>query len=917
MTLAVIATCVAVSLIPIAPSPAIATTTVSASSSADSQSAPDEATALSLAGATGHPVRVDGETTTTSSVSAQPNGGFQMRIDTVPVRAKKDGVWSDLDESLRANDDGMFEPVNAALPVHFGPGGSDLLDEVQAPGGDWVRETWPFGALPVPQVSGDTATYAGALPGVDIRLKATATGMSTVLVVKNASAATDPRLRAFRLDASGANLAPTTTDQMLATAPDGSTVTAGSPLWWDSTQGGSADGPGGDEPDRPVKHVTDSTGLSLDVAQTVASTPVKYPIYIDPDWSSGVSTSWYTDAAYPDQSYLDPASSDVLRVGSYAQWNSYMYFEYPIGALSGKTVLAASLATTQLSIDACPTNAISIEVYGPQWAGFTWNQQAGPWRPAFASQTPGSCSNPSATVPVGWDVTSALQSQIGQTWIQFCVFGATDYTRRHFSRAATMYVSYDTPPNTPTALSMSSPNRACGTASAPAIVNSTVPWTFTATVTDPDPGASVNANFYVMAASQVGSSSPTAIAMRNPGNYPPGVLSVTFPANTVTSPGLYAWRVLAGDGVLLSPYSGYCYIQVVNTPPPAPTVTTSATTMTVGVGVPVTLGTGSGSGVVGYEYWLSRFPSTTPAAPAPIPNFWSSTTPACGSQSAGTTIACPNATITVAPIDDNSVLWAAAYDAAGNVSKATPLPLQSNGGTAATLAGTASFHSWPMNGLSTPYPAVVPDSNTGTATDTTGSKPLTKGTTSTWVSDSIGTTTGVPTLAFAGATSNTATTSGGPSIDTTKSFTVSAWVKPTSVTGTHTIIAQSGASRSGFILEQVSGVMTMCVQPQVGVSSPDCAAAPSASPAGSWIMVTGIWDAVNHQVRIILGDVGSEAVAPHVPPSGDVTAGGTVTVGAAQAGGALANPWTGDIENPVLVQEVLDTQTLNALYGTF
>lgn len=284
ISLAVVASCVGLSLIPIVPSVARATITAS-STSADPQSAPDETTALSIAHTTGHPIRVDSETTETSSVSAQPNGGMQMRIDTVPVRAEKDGVWSDLDASLHTNSDGMFEPKTAALPVRFGAGGSSLLDEVQTPGGDWVSETWPFGALPLPKVSGDAATYPEALPGVDIRLKATATGMSTVLVVKNATAASDSRLAAFRLAESGASLAPTATDQVLATVADGTSVAAGSPLWWDSTQGGNADGPGGNEPDRPVKHVADSSGLSLDIPQTVAGAPSPSPKQASPPTS--------------------------------------------------------------------------------------------------------------------------------------------------------------------------------------------------------------------------------------------------------------------------------------------------------------------------------------------------------------------------------------------------------------------------------------------------------------------------------------------------------------------------------------------------------------------------------------------------------------------------------------------------------
>ncbi|WP_345184937.1 hypothetical protein, partial [Microbacterium panaciterrae] len=480
----------------------------------------------------------------------------------------------------------MLAPQVAALPVRFATGGSNVLDEVQTRGGAWITETWPFGTLPTPTVSGSTATYVEALPGIDIRLKATASGMSTVLVVKNATAASDPRLRAFRLSETGVALAPMTADRMLATTPDGATAAAGSPLWWDSTQGGTADGPGGNEPDRPVTHATDTSGLTLDIGQTIAHTDVKYPIYVDPDWSSGIAASWYTDAAYPDQSYLDPANSDVLRVGAYAQWNSYMIFEFPISALAGKKVVNASLATTQLSIDACPTNPISIEVYGPQAAGFTWNQQSGPWNPAFASQNPGTCDNPGAAVPVGWDVGAALQSKIGESVVQFLLFGPTDYTRRHFDRAATLYVNYDTPPNTPTSPQFVTPTRLCSTSSStPVKFNGNQTMTVQVSETDPD-GGNVADDFYL----QDVTTNTQVLKYTTPRQAGP-VISWSYSTSSLTNGHEYSWRAQGSDYQFVSSgFSAPCYFTIDDTAPVAPVVSKAASAVTIGTGIPVTIG---------------------------------------------------------------------------------------------------------------------------------------------------------------------------------------------------------------------------------------------------------------------------------------------------------------------------------------
>jgi hypothetical protein len=111
--------------------------------------------------------------------------------------------------------------------------------------------------------------------------------------------------------------------------------------------------------------------------------------------------------------------------------------------------------------------------------------------------------------------------------------------------------------------------------------------------------------------------------------------------------------------------------------------------------------------------------------------------------------------------------------------------------------------------------------------------------------------------------------------------------------------------------------MTFCIQPQTGTTT-DCVASSTVSPAGTWVLVTGIWDAVNHQVRLVLnGDASKPAVALHSIPSGDTTATGSVTVGSAQVSGALANAWNGSITNPRIDQQVLDSKTLSRMEGLF
>ncbi|MCX4749211.1 hypothetical protein OG455_27525 [Kitasatospora sp. NBC_01287] len=194
--------------------------------------------AAAQAHTSGKPVVVDALTTESQQVVAQPKGGFALTGSPKPVRTKESGVWKPVDTTLRKGADGMLSPVATAYgSVRFSGGGKSPL-VVTSSGGASYSVSWPT-ALPVPSVSGGTATYAEVLPGVDLTVSATVSGgFSDVLVVKNAQAAKNPALAGLKLAAqvAGGELA-------TAQAQDGVTVTGGAqgavlesatPMMWDS-----------------------------------------------------------------------------------------------------------------------------------------------------------------------------------------------------------------------------------------------------------------------------------------------------------------------------------------------------------------------------------------------------------------------------------------------------------------------------------------------------------------------------------------------------------------------------------------------------------------------------------------------------------------------------------------------------------
>jgi hypothetical protein len=160
-------------------------------------------------------------------------------------------------------------------------------------------------------------------------------------------------------------------------------------------------------------------------------------------------------------------------------------------------------------------------------------------------------------------------------------------------------------------------------------------------------------------------------------------------------------------------------------------------------------------------------------------------------------------------------------------------------------------------------------------------------------------------------------TTASQAIDTTQSFTVSAWVKPMAPSAqTHTIMSEAGPVNSGFSLQQNSaGMPAFCVESQTAAAAAVCATGNTKMEEGSWVLVTGIWDAVNKQVRVIIGGTAAPVAVMHRDaPAGDVSANGALTIGSAVSGGAVVNQWSGDIDDPTAFPGVASVDQIQDLH---
>ena len=724
------------------------------------QSAESELVAMRAALAQNSAVVVDSLTSATEQVVANPDGTFTLTVDTVPVRVERESGWVPIDTNLAETESGFLAPEATTVPVEFSAGGGVELARIQLPDGSWLSEIWPLGLLPVPKIDGATAIYVDVIPDVDLRLTATADGMTEVFVVHTADAAADPRLKRLVIELDGAT-ATSNPDGSTTVVPDGhdplpadqSALRANKPQSWDSSDAESGpDGPAGMDVGAPVPISSSEASMVLDVSAVVDDS-VKYPLYVDPDWTGGKIHAWYINATYPNQVYLDGGAwTDGSQqmgfiAGAYSSDGNNQrvraFWQMNTSAVAGKSILAAAFNTTLLWGFNCTPSPMELWRVSGAPVGGTWNNTASAsWAQKLDGKNVAAGRSGCPATGVGFNVKTGVAAVAAASGSSITLgMKATDENSsngwKRWAVGAQLIISYNSTPNVPSALSLSSPVRVCGTSAAPAWVNGTASITMKATPTDPDPG-NVAARFYVVDGGNLSTNRlPAGVAPSGylqPALQAQGQQAATIPANTL-SPGLHAWRAISWDGTATSAASSWCYFQVKNDPPSLPTLLSrSDGPYTVGQATTVRFSSTAADKVGVFAFWWSYSGSTSPSAAIPVLN--GATLPACNSGIGQVRYVCPGAdgtspTVTVAPVATSAVLWVASIDLAGNVSM-----YDGNTATGIAYSGTYSAlpdtvgvsystgHGWPTIDLSSPLGSAIADSNTNAGSGLTSAKTL-------------------------------------------------------------------------------------------------------------------------------------------------------------------------------------------------
>jgi hypothetical protein len=143
----------------------------------------------------------------------------------------------------------------------------------------------------------------------------------------------------------------------------------------------------------------------------------------------------------------------------------------------------------------------------------------------------------------------------------------------------------------------------------------------------------------------------------------------------------------------------------------------------------------------------------------------------------------------------------------------------------------------------------------------------------------------------------------GPVIDTTKSYTVSAWVKPNALSGYQTFVSIDGNVNSGFFLQLTgSGNYAFsAMSADDGSASSARATATSQAVAGAWAHITGIYDADKQTMSLYVNGVLQQTV----PDTSAWKASGPTVVGRGLFSGSKTDFVNGSIDDVRIYQAAL------------
>ncbi|QDY79427.1 proprotein convertase P-domain-containing protein [Streptomyces qinzhouensis] len=532
---------------------------------------------------TGKPVEITELRTPETTVFVKPDGTFRATVHRQPVRVRTAEGWVPVDTTLVERPDGTVGPKAAVVPVAFSGGGNRAAPLVRVRQQDGEFGLNLAGRLPKPVLEGDTAVYRSVLPGVDIRLTAEATGYTPALVVHSATAARDPRVRAFRFGLHRKGTA-------AATPP--STMAAAVPFTREAAvRTGRATG----KPEvAPVPWRVSRTGGVTVAAGTLAGAvpATAFPMTVPGPSERTERLHWMllshntrtqVKATYWDSTHI----GQVGRIqGDDLRWRSY--YEMDTSAFAGKRIIKATFSVFQYWAESCTPKPVELWHIDRITAATTWDSTVFHRKVGQSSLGHGHSEQLCRGHPIGFDVKDLVMEAADKRWptTSFALRAQENpdsyAARRYLDRVAPFFtdpvlalsVDYNTVPDRATDLKVGDQSCAAGE---PA-TTSAVP-RLSAVVTDAD---NVRHNQALTAVFRwwEGAGAPSGQVFSQPQNNSgtnPAVLALENVPQAALQDGVtYTFGVTADDGRDSSDGRPWCTFTVDLTPPTTPPLITSA-----------------------------------------------------------------------------------------------------------------------------------------------------------------------------------------------------------------------------------------------------------------------------------------------------------------------------------------------------
>ncbi|AJT40904.1 LamG-like jellyroll fold domain-containing protein [Psychromicrobium lacuslunae] len=897
-----------------------------------------ESQAVTEAVSQGIDVVAEAETTATELTVAHPDGTVTTTFDNEPVRmqASPGSNWTDISTDLVTKTVGgeqVLVPEAVPAAITLSNGGTAQMSSVSDKEGHVIEQSWPFGTLPVPTVSGNVATYPQVLPDVDLVQVAGKTGVSQVLKIYTPQAANDPRVVDMRVYLDSHNAAVSSDGQggLKATGTDTGQVELSSShgLWWDSKDpSASALDAGNNALPRPFSlNLTTQGGQQVqrfDMAAILATPSLSYPLYVDPDWSVARNGYLYVDSGYPSTNYWNGqypgGSTDGTGHVGYlpVEWapdgQSHVtrsFYQFNTTPLFGKLILAARVNTVETWSPSCTARPVSAWQVGQVGAGTTWNAQPVKYVKLSTQNVAhgNSASCPQATVGFDLGASKGVVGSNKQFTMGLYADNESDSLGwKKFANAATLIVTYDTRPVTPVTWGITG-GAWSGTPGTPPYVTRFRNPIFYVDAYDPDG----NNGGTIVVTMAVKNAAGTVVFQGPPGTPIPGEGGRTAQQSPSLADGKYTLLAEARDQQgLASPLMSFAF--TVDTTAPNPPIVTPITAAfdanhhdpdgVVGAtGYDFKIANPGKYPADGYVYAVTSGPPTS-AFPASY---------SCGTRTREYVVVCPGqapASIHLAAIDTSTTITAWTFDQAGNVGQ--------------IIKGAGSAYTFTVGHLAEIPQTVLPTSTVGNASvvdvELQGGKPVGTSCQGGLPADSPALEK-AQALQFSAAGDYASTV--GSAVDTAKSFSVSGWfcsVDPTASSAQSLITQQAGAGSPGAALRlSSSGLAELATFTGAAGAGAETVQHANALSSNRWYFVSAVYDQINRQLRITLttdGKTSTWTVATTADSHRSSAANQPVLLGAAGTSGT-GQQFIGQLYQPVLSQGILNPQQLSSTQSAF